>query len=234
MSRNWLGALVMVAVVACGTEVRAQVARTPPPGKVDATKKAQEPDPKAEPAAEEPKPRKLEEATFGAGCFWCTEAVFERVKGVERVVSGFSGGQFANPSYDLVLTGQTGHAEVCQITFDSSVITFPELLEIFWKTHDPTTLNAQGPDFGTQYRSVVFYHTVEQKEQAEFYLRKLNEAGVYNSPVVTEVSPFVAFYPAEKYHQDYYRRNPRAEYCMEYIVPKVQKLRKVFKEKLKK
>ena len=176
----------------------------------------------------------LETATFGAGCFWCSEAVFEQLKGVRSAVSGFSGGQLKNPTYKQVLTGQTGHAEVVQVTFDPKVIPYKDLLEVFWKTHDPTTLNRQGPDVGTQYRSVVFYHTDEQKELATFYKQRINESNMFRTPVVTEISPFEAFYPAEEYHQEYYERNGRQRYCYNYIRPKINKFKKIFEAKLKK
>ncbi len=171
-------------------------------------------------------------ATFGSGCFWCTEAIFQQVKGVEKVVSGYSGGKVKNPSYKEVCTGLTGHAEVVQITYNPAIISFDELLEIFWQTHDPTTLNRQGNDVGTQYRSVIFYHTEEQKKKAEFYKKKLDEAGVFNRPIVTEISPFTEFYPAENYHQNYYRLNPDAPYCTFVIAPKLEKFRKVFAARL--
>ncbi len=175
----------------------------------------------------------LETATFGEGCFWCVEAVFQRLKGVEKVVSGYAGGTVDNPTYKQVCAGTTGHAEVCQITYDSSVISFKELLEVFWQTHDPTTLNRQGNDEGTQYRSVVFYHNGEQKELAEHYKEELSRAGVYEKAIVTEISPFTKFYPAENYHQDYYNENGYAPYCMFVVKPKVQKFEKVFHDKLK-
>lgn len=171
-------------------------------------------------------------ATFGSGCFWCTEAIFQQVKGVVKVVSGYSGGKVKNPSYKEVCTGLTGHAEVVQITYNPSVISYDELLEIFWQTHDPTTLNRQGNDVGTQYRSVIFYHNEEQKRKAEFYKKKLDEAGVFNRPIVTELSPFTEFYPAEDYHQNYYRLNPAAPYCTYVIAPKLEKFKKVFADKL--
>ena len=174
-----------------------------------------------------------ETATFGNGCFWCTEAIFKSLKGVEKVESGYSGGKIKNPTYKEVCSGMTGHAEVIQITFDPSVITFEELLEVFWETHDPTTLNRQGADVGTQYRSAIFYHSPEQKEAAEKYKAALNKENVYNKPVVTEITPFEAFYKAENYHQDYYANNSTQGYCQMVIVPKLEKFRKVFKDKLK-
>ena len=176
----------------------------------------------------------LEKATFGSGCFWCTEAVFERLNGVQKVVSGYAGGTVENPTYEKVCTGKTGHAEVTQITYDPKVITYDELLEVFWKTHDPTTLNRQGNDVGTQYRSVIFYHNDEQKRLAEKYKEELNKSGIWNKPIVTEISPFISFYPAEKYHQNYYDNNPAQPYCSFVITPKVEKFEKVFKDKLKK
>lgn len=171
--------------------------------------------------------------TFGAGCFWCVEAIFQQLKGVLSVKSGYSGGNTPNPTYSEVCSGTTGHAEVCQITYDPAQISFPELLEVFWKTHDPTTLNRQGADVGTQYRSVIFYHTQEQKDLAENYKRKLEEAGIYNSPIVTEIRPFKAFYKAEDYHQDYYNNNTSAPYCNFVITPKLEKFTKVFHDKMK-
>jgi peptide-methionine (S)-S-oxide reductase len=176
----------------------------------------------------------LQKATFGSGCFWCTEAIFERLNGVVKVESGYSGGKVENPTYEEVCTGTTGHAEVTQITYDPSIITFDELLEVFWKTHDPTTLNRQGNDVGTQYRSVIFYHNEEQKELAEKYKAELDKSGVWDNPIVTEISPFINFYSAEKYHQDYYNNNPNQGYCAFVITPKVEKFEKVFKDKLKK
>lgn len=174
-----------------------------------------------------------ETATFGGGCFWCTEAIFKSLKGVEIVESGYSGGKLKNPTYKEVCSGETGHAEVIQITFDPTVIGFRELLEVFWETHDPTTLNRQGADVGTQYRSVVFYHSPQQKEAAERYKTELNKENVYNKPVVTEITPLDKFWPAEKYHQDYYANNSTQGYCQMVIVPKLEKFRKIFKAKLK-
>ena len=172
-------------------------------------------------------------ATFGSGCFWCTEAIFEKLKGVESVVSGYSGGTTINPTYNEVTTGQTGHAEVTQIKFDSDIISFKELLEVFWKTHDPTTLNRQGNDIGTQYRSVIFYHNEDQRILAEEYKRKLDEAKIFDDPIVTEITAFDKFYIAENYHQDYYEQNKSQPYCSFVITPKVEKFKKVFKDRLK-
>ncbi|MEX2169917.1 MAG: peptide-methionine (S)-S-oxide reductase MsrA [Pirellulales bacterium] len=176
---------------------------------------------------------KFEQATFGSGCFWCTEAVFRQLDGVHKVQSGYSGGQVKNPDYKLISTGTTGHAEVIQITFDPEVIAYAEVLEVFWKTHDPTTLNRQGADVGTQYRSVVFYHNDEQRELAEAYKKKLDAAGAFERPIVTEISPLAEFYPAEDYHQDYFALNGQQPYCQMVIRPKVDKVREVFRDKLK-
>ena len=172
-------------------------------------------------------------ATFGAGCFWCIEAVFSELKGVESVTPGYAGGEVLNPSYEAVCAGTTGHAEVAQIVFDPEIITFSELLEVFWKTHDPTTLNQQGADVGTQYRSVIFYHNEKQKEEAEFYFKKVDESGAYINPLVTEISALDVFYPAENYHNDYFENNPEQAYCRFVIQPKVDKFRAAFKDKLK-
>jgi peptide-methionine (S)-S-oxide reductase len=172
-------------------------------------------------------------ATFGNGCFWCTEAIFQQLKGVSKVVSGYAGGKVKNPTYKEVCTGLTGHAEVIQLTYDPKVITFTELLEVFWQTHDPTTLNRQGADVGTQYRSVVFYHTDEQRQLAEVYKKKLDESGTFDAPIVTEISPLTEYSPAEDYHQNYYNLNGNAPYCSYVIQPKIEKFKKVFKSKLK-
>lgn len=173
-------------------------------------------------------------ATFGAGCFWCVEAVFQELDGVMSVTSGYMGGTVKNPTYKDVCTGQTGHAEVTQIVYDPSKITFAELLEVFWKTHDPTTLNRQGADVGTQYRSVIFYHNEAQKAEAESYKKKLDASGAWDKPLVTEISKASEFYVAEDYHQNYYNQNGEAPYCQFVIRPKLDKFRKVFGEKLKK
>ncbi|MCB2196070.1 MAG: peptide-methionine (S)-S-oxide reductase MsrA [Bacteroidetes bacterium] len=175
----------------------------------------------------------MEIATFGSGCFWCTEAIFQQLKGVESAVSGYSGGTVKNPTYKEVCTGNTGHAEVIQVTFNPETISFKELLEVFWQTHDPTTLNRQGADVGTQYRSVIFYHTPEQKKLAEEYKKKLDEAKIYNNPIVTEITKFETFYIAEDYHQEYYDNNKAQPYCNFVITPKLEKFKKVFKDKVK-
>ncbi len=171
--------------------------------------------------------------TFGSGCFWCTEAVFLRVKGVEKVVSGYSGGQIKNPAYREICTGTTGHAEVIQLTYDPSVVSFETLLEVFWNTHDPTTLNQQGADMGTQYRSVIFYNNEEERKTAEAYKKQLDDAGVFKKPIVTEISPLINFYPAEIDHQNYYALNPNQGYCQFVIRPKVDKFMKQYGERIK-
>lgn len=176
----------------------------------------------------------IDTATFGAGCFWCVEAVFQRLDGVMSIKSGYSGGTIKNPSYKEVCMGTTGHAEVCQIIFDKSKISFDELLEVFWKTHDPTTLNRQGNDIGAQYRSVIFYHHLTQKKLAEKYKKEINESGAYPKPIITEISPLINYYEAENYHQNYYNLNASEGYCQYVIQPKVEKFEKIFKSKLKK
>ena len=176
---------------------------------------------------------KYEVATLGAGCFWCVEAVLTRLNGVETVESGYSGGKIANPTYREVSSGLTGHAEVVQVTYDPSKIPYAKILEVFFKTHNPTTLNRQGADVGTQYRSVIFYHTDEQKKIAEEVKEMLNKSGIWNDPIVTEVTKFSAFYKAEDYHQDYFENNKNQPYCSMVIVPKVEKFEKLFKEYLK-
>jgi peptide-methionine (S)-S-oxide reductase len=172
-------------------------------------------------------------ATLGGGCFWCLEAVFQQLQGVERVESGYAGGTVPDPTYRQVCDGNTGHAEVVQVTFDPAVLSFRELLQVFFATHDPTTLNRQGADVGTQYRSAVFYHTPEQKETAEKLIAELNAAGIWDAPIVTEVVPFQAFYRAEDYHQEYFWNNPQQPYCQAVVAPKVAKFRKQFAARLK-
>lgn len=174
-----------------------------------------------------------EVATLGGGCFWCLEAVYDQLRGVEDVVSGYSGGHVPNPTYEQVCTGTTGHAEVVQVTFDPQVISFREILQVFFAIHDPTTLNRQGADVGTQYRSAIFYHSPEQKAIAEQMIAELNAARLWPQPIVTEVTQFTAFYPAEAYHQEYFARNPGQGYCAFVIAPKVAKFRKEFMAKLK-
>ncbi len=172
--------------------------------------------------------RNLDTATFGTGCFWCTEAIFESLKGVVSATSGYSGGMVENPTYEQVCSGNTGHAECIQVVFDPQQISYKELLEVFWESHDPTTLNRQGNDVGTQYRSVIFYHNAEQKHLAESYKDQLNSAKAFDKPIVTEITAFSKFYPAEDYHQEYYRLNGHAPYCQFVIKPKLEKFKKVF------
>ena len=175
----------------------------------------------------------LAKATFAGGCFWCTEAVFEQIEGVKGVVSGYIGGEVPDPTYKDVCTGLTGHAEAVEIEYDPAVVSYPKLLEIFFATHDPTTKNRQGADVGTQYRSGVFYHDDEQKRIAEEVIKRLNEAGAYPQPIVTEVTKATTFYPAEDYHQDYFANNPGQGYCRAVVAPKVDKVQKVFRDLLK-
>ena len=181
-----------------------------------------------------PQPQGREIATLAGGCFWCLEAVYDELRGVEDVVSGYSGGSVPNPSYEMVCTGTTGHAEVSQITFDSNIISFKQILQVFFTIHDPTTLNRQGPDMGTQYRSAIFYHSPEQKATAEQLIAELESSRVWDRPIVTEVTPFERFYAAEPYHQEYFKRNPSQAYCRIVIEPKVAKFRKRFLDELKK
>lgn len=174
-----------------------------------------------------------ETATLAGGCFWCLEAVFDDLRGVARVESGYAGGEIPNPTYQQVCAGTTGHAEVVQVTFDPQAVSFKEILEVFFTIHDPTTLNRQGADIGTQYRSAVFYHSPEQKQVAEDVIKELNAAGIWNAPIVTQLAPITEFYKAEDYHQDYYRNNPNQGYCQMVIAPKVSKFRQKYLEKLK-
>lgn len=176
---------------------------------------------------------KSETITLGNGCFWCTEAIFQQVDGVIKVTSGYSGGHVDNPTYEQVCEKTTGHAEVLQVEFDSSLVTVDELLEIFWQTHDPTTLNRQGNDVGPQYRSVVFYHNEHQKERAEFFKKQLDASGAFAGPIVTTIEPIKNFFAAENYHQDYYKRNGNQPYCYFVIRPKLEKFEKAFKDKMK-
>lgn len=178
-------------------------------------------------------PQGYQVATFGSGCFWCTEAIYQDLKGVEQVRSGFGGGHVDDPSYEAVCTGTTGHAECIQFFFDPTVISYKELLEIFWSTHDPTTLNRQGADVGPQYRSAIFYHTEEQKQQAEYLKQSLGERGVFDDPIVTEITPFTNFYKAEDYHNNYFKLHGSQPYCQMVIRPKVEKSKKLFAEKLR-
>ena len=177
---------------------------------------------------------KYEITHLAGGCFWCLEAVYDELKGVVDVVSGYSGGHITSPSYEAVCTGETGHAETVQVTFDSQLVSFRQLLEVFFTIHDPTSLNRQGADVGTQYRSAIFFHNPEQKAAAERVIRELETEKVWNKPIVTELSPFSVFYPAEDYHQEYFKRNPYQGYCIAVIAPKVAKFRKHYLEMLKK
>lgn len=177
--------------------------------------------------------KNLEKATFGAGCFWCVEAIYELVEGIEHVESGYSGGHVENPSYKEVTTGTTGHAEVARIHFNPDVISYEELLEVLWHTHNPTTLNRQGNDVGPQYRSVIFYHNEEQKEIAEKSLKKTDESDLWEDPIVTKIQPLENYYVAENYHQNYFENNPNAGYCSFVIAPKVKKFKKEFSHLLK-
>lgn len=174
-----------------------------------------------------------EVATLGGGCFWCIETVYNELQGVETAISGYAGGHVPKPSYQQVCTGNTGHAEVVQVTFDPDRISFDEILDVFFTIHDPTTLNRQGADMGTQYRSAIFYHTPEQKVTAEKKIRELETEGLWPNPIVTEVTPIDVFYPAEDYHQEYFKKNPNAGYCQVVIAPKVAKFRKSFLDRLK-
>lgn len=210
MTRWWI-LLALICVGCAPTTPDAPKAETRPPTKASPT----------------------ELATFGNGCFWCTEAVFDRLKGVKSVVSGYSGGRIKNPSYRQISTGTTGHAEVVQIEFDPATISYQDLLAVFFQSHDPTTLNRQGDDVGPQYRSVVFYHTDEQKRLAESAKAALQEAKIYADPIVTEIAPFEAFYQAEDYHQRFFEQNRTHAYCRFVIRPKLEKLQAVFREKLK-
>ena len=177
---------------------------------------------------------KKDTATFASGCFWCVEAKFSQLEGVLKVTSGFTGGHVKNPSYKQVLTGATGHAEACNIVYDPSVISYDELLRAFFLSHDPTQLNRQGNDIGTQYRSAIFYHNDSQKEKAEYYINKLTQQLIYQQPIVTQVNPFTKFYIAEDYHQEYYENNPNQSYCRYVIQPELERFKEIFKDKLKK
>lgn len=176
---------------------------------------------------------RIEQATLGGGCFWCLEAVYQDLKGVQKVVSGYTGGKIKNPSYREVCSGLTGHAEVVQITYDADTVTYEELLEIFWRLHDPTTLNRQGNDKGTQYRSVIYYHDEQQHELAEASFKHYDATDLWSDPFVTEISPLGTFYPAEEYHQNYYKNNPNQGYCTYVVRPKVEKMNALYKERLK-
>ena len=190
----------------------------------------------ANPSATSSEPNKeheLMKATFGGGCFWCVEAIFENLNGVQAVESGYAGGSMANPTYEDVCSGETGHAEVVQITYDPAIVSYEKLLEVFFKTHDPTSLNRQGADHGTQYRSVIFFHDDPQRQTAERIKKALDESGAYSKPIVTQIVAASDFYPAEDHHQDYFRKNPNAGYCQFAIRPKLDKFKKVFADNLK-
>ena len=180
-----------------------------------------------------PLPQSREIVTLAGGCFWCLEAVYDELKGVEDVVSGYAGGRVPNPSYEMVCTGTTGHAEVVQVAFDPKIISFKEILEVFFTIHDPTTLNRQGSDVGTQYRSAIFHQTPEQRVTAEQVIAEFNSEHVWDGPIITELKPFEEFYPAEAYHQEYFRKNPKQSYCRVVIAPKITKFRKQFLDKLR-
>lgn len=224
---------VMLVSVAWSAEPAAAKKSAKPAKDSKAAQNATENKPDADSKKPSKRPENLEVTTLGSGCFWCGEAVFEQLKGVVSVVSGYSGGNVPNPTYQQVSTGETGHAEVIQVTFDPSVITFEELLEVFWKSHDPTKLNEQGPDHGTQYRSAIFYHSEEQREIAEKSKQKHTKPGRTASKIVTEITKFTEFYPAEDYHQDFFKNNPRHGYCQATVRPKVNKIKKEFKDQLK-
>jgi len=177
--------------------------------------------------------KQLETITLGAGCFWCVEAVFQNLNGIERVVSGYSGGHIKNPAYREVCNGVTGHAEVIQLEFDPAIVSVEEILQVFWQTHDPTTLNRQGNDIGTQYRSAVFYHTEQQRLIAERYKEELNKSNTFDHPIVTEITAFTNFYPAEDHHQNYFNQHGEESYCQYVVRPKVEKFQKLFGDKMK-
>lgn len=230
--------VILPVVFGCGPIGPAATITVPPMQGVGSVKKPAEattesPTSESSEQMNDKKMNKIETATFGAGCFWCVEAVFQRLKGVEAVRSGYMGGRTLNPTYKDICTGLTGHAEVVQVDFDPSVISFPELLEVFWSTHDPTTLNRQGYDVGTQYRSAVFYHNDAQQVAAEKYKKELNEAKAFPTPIVTEIVAAEKMYVAEDYHQNYYNENPNQGYCRAIIPAKLEKLKKVFGDKLK-
>ena len=216
----------LVAAIVVGLAARWSVVAENP----DLTRLSRSP---AAPSPTAPAASGLEQATFGAGCFWSTQVEFQQLIGVHSTVCGHSGGSAENPTYEQVCTGTTGHAEVVQVTFDPTVISYSELLEVFWHTHDPTTLNRQGADVGTQYRSVIFYHTPQQRQAAERVKRKLDASGAFGARIVTALVPFTAFYPAEKYHQNYYVDHPGRPYCAAVIRPKLEKFAKAFADKLK-
>lgn len=207
--------------------------KSPEPQQAAESQKSQESQKPGENAMESSRPASTQLATFGAGCFWCSEAVFQQLRGVQKVVSGYGGGQVEKPTYEQVCAGTTGHAECIQVTYDPAEVSYEELLEVFFKTHDPTTLNRQGNDFGTQYRSVIFYHSDEQRAAAEKIKQELDAAQAFTDPIVTEITAFTNFYAAEDYHQNYFADHPQQSYCAAIIRPKVDKFQKVFQGKLK-
>lgn len=211
----FLAAAVAVAASSCGL-------REPSAGRDEKTMQAK------------PQPAATALATFGAGCFWCVEAVFQRLEGVISVASGYAGGGVENPTYKQVCAGTTGHAEAVHVAYDPSKVGYDEILEVFWKTHDPTTMDRQGPDVGSQYRSVIFYHDDAQRSLAEKVKKELDASGAFDGPIVTEIVPFTNFYRAEDHHQNFYNENPEQGYCKAFIGPKLEKFRKVFRDKLKK
>jgi peptide-methionine (S)-S-oxide reductase len=215
--------LIMLSSIACNQPLASNKGPSSEVASPSVTKESKSMEEKAE----------FKLATFSSGCFWCTQAIFQRLDGVEKVVSGYSGGHVDNPNYEQVCTGTTGHAESVQITYDPAKVSYDELLEVFWKTHDPTTKNRQGNDVGPQYRSVIFYHDAEQKKLAESYRKKLEAERIWNRPIVTEMEPFAKFWPAESYHQNYYDNNPSKGYCNLVITPKIEKFTKIFKDRLK-
>ncbi len=222
---NKVGLTLLLATLSCA------------PGKppLPSTKGATQTRKKLEHRETKSMPQTIKLATFGGGCFWCVEAVFERLDGVSKVESGYAGGHVDNPTYEQICGKQSGHAEVCQISYDPAKIRFEELLEVFWKTHDPTTKDRQGNDVGPQYRSVILFHDTQQQQLAATYKAKLDAAGAFGAPIVTEIQPFTKFWIAEKYHQDYFSLNKnRNPYCQAVIVPKVTKFEQVFRDKLKK
>ncbi len=225
-----VGALLVVGLGILGqAPMRAE---SPAPAKTNPASDRAQSTKAAKPAQKEGK-SKMAKATFGGGCFWCTEAVFQSLKGVESVLSGYSGGTVPNPTYEQICQKNTGHAEVIQITYDPAQVSYEQLLEVFWMTHDPTTPNQQGHDKGPQYRSVVFYHDDQQKTLADQYKVRLDKSGAFAQPIVTEISPAKEFYPAEDYHQGFFKRNPSQPYCQAVIRPKMDKFKKAFADKLK-
>ena len=226
---RWLSCLVLSLLALACQHTAAPFLETPTMAADPASTSSKQ----ASPSTPTAKENKLELATFAEGCFWCNEAVFQRLRGVSSVVSGYSNGHVDKPTYEQVSSGRTGHAEVIQITYDPNQISFDDLLKVFWQTHDPTTLNRQGHDVGTQYRSAVFYHNDEQKRIAEAYKKQLDKSGTFKSPIVTEITPIKNYFPAEKYHQNYFNLNPNQQYCQYVIRPKIEKFNKEFKDLLK-